>query len=80
MGRRDFFFFVPASLLSILASLFLRSSSASLSYFILAVPMQESLERHSCMSSPFPIATEWYLLFSRGEIVLPVAEASPFKI
>ena len=28
-----------------------------LSYFILAVPMGESLGDHSCMSSSFPIAT-----------------------
>ena len=36
--------------------LFLSSSSVSLSYFILAVPMRECLGKHSCMSSPFPIA------------------------
>ena len=41
-------FFVPA--------LFLHSSSVSLSYFILAFPMRECLEKHSGMSSPFPIA------------------------
>ena len=48
-------FFVPALLLSTLTPLFL-SSSVSLSYFILAVPMRECLGKHSCMSSPFPIA------------------------
>ena len=48
--------FVPALLLSILTSLFLPSSSVSLSYFILAVPMRECLGKHSCMSSPFPIS------------------------
>ena len=32
------------------------SSSVSLSYFILAVPMRECLGKYSCMSSPFPIA------------------------
>ena len=56
IGRRDFFFFLPALLLSILTPLFLPSSSVPLSYFILAVPMRECLGKHSCMSSPFPIA------------------------
>ena len=50
------FFFVPALLLSILTPLFLPSSSVSLSYFVLAVPVRECLGKHSCMSSPFPIA------------------------
>ena len=44
------FSFLSALLLSILTPLFLPSSSVSLSYFILAVPMRE------CMSSSFPIA------------------------
>ena len=48
--------FVPALLFSILTSLFLSSSSVSLSYFGLAVPIRECLGKHSCMSSPFPIA------------------------
>ena len=48
--------FVPAVLFSILTPLFLPSKSVSLSYFILAVPMRECLGKHSCMSSPFPIA------------------------
>ena len=56
IGRRDFFFFVPALLLSILTPLFLPSSSVSLSYFIFAVPKRECLGKHSYMSSPFPIA------------------------
>ena len=43
-------------LLSILTPLFLPPSSFSLFYFILAVPMRECLRKHSCMSSPFPIA------------------------
>ena len=34
----------------------LTPSSVSLSYFILAVPMRGCLGKHSCMSSPFPIA------------------------
>ena len=50
------FFFVLALLLSILTPLFLPSSFVSLSYFVLAVPMRECLGKHSCMSSPFPIA------------------------
>ena len=48
--------FVLALLFSILTPLFLRSSSVALSYFILAVPMIECFGKHSCMSSPFPIA------------------------
>ena len=48
--------FVPALLLSILTPLFLPSSSLSLSYFILAVPMRECLGKQSYMSSPIPIA------------------------
>ena len=50
------FFFMSALLLSILTPLFLPSSSVSLPYFVLAVPMRECLEKHSCMSSPCPIA------------------------
>ena len=38
--------FVPALLLSILTPLFLPSSSVSLSYFVLAVPMRECLGKH----------------------------------
>ena len=40
---------------SILTRLFCPSSSVSLSYFILAVPMRECVGKHSCMSSQFPI-------------------------
>ena len=47
-------FFVPALLLSMLTCLFL-SSSLSLSYFILAVPMRKCLGQHSCTSSTFSI-------------------------
>ena len=50
------FFFMSALLLSILTALFLPSSSVSLPYFVLAVPMHESLGKHSYMSSPCPIA------------------------
>ena len=48
IGRRDFLFFVPPLLFSILTPLFLPSSFVSLSYFILAVHMSECLEKHSC--------------------------------
>ena len=48
--------FVPAVLFSILTPLFFPTSSVSLSYFILAVPKRECSGKHSCMSSPFPIA------------------------
>ena len=48
--------FVPALLLFILTPLFLPSSSVSLSYFVLAVPMRKCLGKLSCMSSPCPIA------------------------
>ena len=48
--------FMPALLLSILTPLFLPSLSISLSYFVLTVPMRECLGKHSCMSSPCPIA------------------------
>ena len=51
------FSFVTALLLSILTPIFLPSFSASLSYFILAVPMRECLGKYSRMSSQFPIAT-----------------------
>ena len=48
--------FVPPVLFSILTPLFCVSSSVSLSYFILAVPMRKCLGKHSCTSSSFPIA------------------------
>ena len=48
---------MPALLPSIRKPLLvLPSSSVSLSYFILAVPMHECSGKHSCMSSPFPKA------------------------
>ena len=47
--------FVPAVLFSILTPLFCPSSSVSLSYLILAVPIRECLGKHSYMSPPFPI-------------------------
>ena len=41
---------------SIFKPLFLTTSSVSLSYFILAVPIRECLGKHSCASFSFPIA------------------------
>ena len=72
--------FVPALLLSILKPLFLPSSSVSLSYFVLAVPMHKCLEKHSCMSSPCPIAilNGTFLFFARRNSLS--AEASSIKI
>ena len=61
--------FVPALLLSAVTPLFLPSSFFSLSYFVLAVPMRECLGK---LLHEFPMSyshTEWYLPFSRGEIV-----------
>ena len=49
-------FFVAAVLLSTFIFLFLLSSSVTLSYFYLAVLTRGCLGKHSCMSSPFPIA------------------------
>ena len=46
-------FVVSALLLSTFILLFLLSSSVSLSYFNLAVPMRKCLGKHSCMSSTF---------------------------
>ena len=48
-------YFVPALFFSILTPLLI-SSSVSSSYFVLAVPMRECLEKHSCISFPFSIA------------------------
>ena len=53
---QDFFFFVPALLLSMLSPLFLPSPYVYLSYFILAVPMCKCLGKHSCISNSFLIA------------------------
>ena len=49
-------FFVLAFLLSKSTILFFPSSSASLSYFSLALQMRECLGEHSRTSSPFPVA------------------------
>ena len=52
---QDLFLLVSAVFLSTFILLFLLSSSVSLSYFNLAVPMRKCLGKHSCMSSPFSI-------------------------
>ena len=75
IGCRDFFLFVSAVLYSMLTPLFLPFSSVSLSSFILAVPMGECLGKHSCMSSPFPIATlngtYFFLSFVQEKLNMP---------
>ena len=48
-------FFVSALLLSTFILPFLLSSSVSLSYFNLAVPIRKCLGKHWCMSSSFSI-------------------------
>ena len=67
---------MPALLFSILTPLFCPSSSVPLSYFNLAVPMRECLVKHSCMSSPFPIAilndTSSFLSLVQENITCPV--------
>ena len=52
----DFSFFDYLSPFCFLFIEFYCTSSVSLSYFILAVPMHECLGKYSCTSSPFPIA------------------------
>ena len=54
IGRWDFFYSWTLYF-SILTPLFCVSSSVSLSYFVLAVPLRKCLGKHSCMSSSFPI-------------------------
>ena len=49
-------FFTSSVLLSTTILFLLLSSSVSLSYFNLAVPMSKCLRKHSCMSYPFSIA------------------------
>ena len=63
-------FFVPAVLLSTFILLLLLSSSVSLSYFNLAVPMRMCLGKHSCMSSPFSIAILNATCSLRSQILL----------
>ena len=56
VGLTGLTFSVTALLLSIFTLVFLLSSSVSLSFYILAVPMRECSWEQSCMSSSFPIA------------------------
>ena len=63
---------------SILTLLFLASSFVSLSYFIFPVPMREC---GKTLVHEFPISyshTEWYLLFSRNDMI-GMVEESPVK-
>ena len=64
----------PTLLLSILTLLFLPSSSVSLSYFILAVPISECFGKHSCMSSPFSITILNDTFFREAKINRPCFE------
>ena len=66
IGRRNFFFIVPALLLSILTPLFLPSSPGSLSYFILAIAGLECLGKHTSWVPISYCHTEWYLLISNN--------------
>ena len=77
IGRRDFFFFVSGLLLSILTPVFLINFLVFLcviSFLLFLIldgrqtkrtPMRECLGKHSCMSSPFPIAILNGTLFFR---------------
>ena len=73
---------MPAVFFSILTPFFCPSSSVSLSYFILAVPMLECLGKHSCMSSPFPIAilnaTSSFLSLVQENIHMPAGSIIGF--
>ena len=72
--------FVPSLLLSILTPLFLPYSSVSLSYFVLALHMRECLGKHSCMSSPCPIAIlNGTFLFSGEEIVCNLGQSFVYQ-
>ena len=55
LGRR-YIFFLPAARLSTFNFHFSPSSSVSMSYFILTVPIRMCSGKHSCMSSTFLIA------------------------
>ena len=55
LGHWDIFFML-FTVLSTFTISFSPSSSFSMSYFILAIPMHMCLRKHSCMSSTFPIA------------------------
>ena len=79
IGRRDFFFCARCTLF-ILTDLFLPSSSVSLSYFIICCSHARVFWK--TLVHEFQISnshTEWDLIFSRGETVLALAEASRLK-
>ena len=59
LGRSNLFFFVPAAMPSIFTLLFLPSSFACLSYFILAVPMRKCSVEYSCESYISYSYTDW---------------------
>ena len=75
IGRRGFIFFVHAVLLSTL-------NTSLLAFFVCYFILFHSCCSHTLVCGKtlvheFPISyshTEWYLLFSRGEIVLALAE------
>ena len=50
------FFCTSCASFHVFTLLVLPSSSVSLSYFILAIPMRQCSEEHSCVSSTFPAA------------------------
>ena len=70
---------MPALLFSIVKPLFLPPSSVSLSYFILAVPKRKCLGKHSCMSSPFPVAILNGTSFFRSEKAMNNLKRSSIK-
>ena len=75
----ELLFFVPAFLLSILTPLFLPFRLFILFYSCCShARVFGKIHVHEFTISY--IHTEWYLLFSRSEIVLALAEASPIKI
>ena len=87
IGRRDFFFFVPILLLSILTPLFLPYLLRLFFYFVSFLLFNFFLffillkgVKHSCMSSTFPIAILNGTCFFRNAKWSFLPEASPFKI
>ena len=81
LGRRDFFFRARFTFFHIFTLLLLLSSSVSLSYFLLAVPMRKRSGEHSCMSSTFHIA-KWFCLFrnAKWSLIWPKLRMSKIKL
>ena len=75
--QTGFDFFMPTLLLSWLEPLFL-PSSVTLSYFILDVPGHKCFGKHSCMSSPFPIAILNGTIFLHEKEMIAMLEACQF--